>query len=130
VRNVTFYHKETGILHPVTVVTNSDMAVALNTPADHVAIDHPEGGRLDHLSQRVEVTTGNLVDYQPPPSPDQEWRAQFVAARISGARRAELVNQQHSLVRRLALNPSDASARSALEAIDAECHLLSENTSP
>lgn len=129
-RNVTFYHKDTGLLHPVTVVTNDDRAVALNTPADHVAIDHPEGGRLDHLSQRVDVTTGNVADYQAPPSPDQEWRAQFSAARVSGARRAELVSQQHSLVRRLALNPSDGPARTALESIDAELHLLSENTSP
>jgi hypothetical protein len=130
VRNVTFYHKDSGVLHPVTIVTNSDTAVALNTPADHMAIDHPEDGRLDHLSQRIEVATGNVVDYQPPPSPDREWRAHLAAARASGARRAELVSQQHSLVRRLALNPSDASARAALESIDAEIHLLSENTSP
>lgn len=129
-RNVTFYHKETGLLHPVSVVTNDDRAVALNTPADHIAIDHPDGGRLDHRCQKVDLETLTIVSYQPPPSADQEWRAQFGAARISGVRRAELVSQQHSLVRRLALNPSDAAAHSALEAIDAEIHLLSENTSP
>lgn len=129
-RNVTFYHKETGLLHPVTIVTNDDRSVVLNTPADHVAIDHPEDDHLDHRSQRIEVTTGSVVDYRPPPSPDQEWRAQFDAARARGTRHTELVSQQHSLVRRLALNPSDTSARAALESIDAECHLLSEKTSP
>lgn len=105
------------MLHPVTIVTNSDTAVALNTPIDHVAIDHPQGGRLDHRSQRIDTGTGEVVAYQLPPSPDLELRA---AARVNGARRTALLNQQHSLVRRLALNPSDSMARESLVALDAE----------
>jgi hypothetical protein len=120
---VTFYHKETGLLHPLTIVTNDDKAVELNTPADHIAIDHPEESQFDHRTQRVDLATGDVVSHEPSPSLD--WRAPFEAARINGALRAQLVNQQHSLVRRLALDPSDADARRALTAIDDELTRLS-----
>jgi hypothetical protein len=78
-RHVTFYHKDTGLLNGLSVMVSDDSAVALNTPKDHVAIDNPLEGPLDHLSQRVDLTGEKpvVVDYQPPqPSPDHEWNAE------------------------------------------------------
>jgi len=74
----SFYHKDTGAIHPTKIGVNSvygKQALELNTPADHVAIE----GALDHLSQRVDLSgdAPRVVDYQPPqPSSDHEWNAQ------------------------------------------------------
>lgn len=161
-RHVTFYHKDTGLLNALTVLVSDDKLLDLNTPVDHVPIDHPEGGLIDHLSQRVDLervkaereshaeskpfrpSLDVLVDHRPPqPSPDHEWNAtarrwtlsaaaqeHLKAARAKATRLAQLIEQQHPLTRRLAINPGDDSARQALAAIDAEIHLLSEKTSP
>ena len=144
--NVTFYHRDTGVLHPLTIVTNDEKAVALNTPPDHLAINQPEDDRcLDHRSQKIDLekleaerrahleshadskspppftpSPAVVVSYEAPLSPDAAWSETLRAARSRGARQAELVNQQHSLVRRLTLDPSDESARTALAAIDTE----------
>lgn len=65
----SFYHRISGQLADFRY---SGSSLERNTPPDHVAIE----GALDHLSQRVDVTTGSVVDYQPPqPSPDHEWNA-------------------------------------------------------
>jgi hypothetical protein len=78
-----FYHAETGLFHGDALVVNSDdgegrnagghqkMALA-NCPPGHKPIE----GHYDPLSQRVNVTTGAVEDYQPAqPSPDHEWDA-------------------------------------------------------
>jgi hypothetical protein len=71
-KTVTFYHRETGMLDGSQLICSDDSLVALNTPADHIAIE----GAFDHLCQRVDVTTGAVVDYQPPqPDADHEWNA-------------------------------------------------------
>ena len=99
-RHVAFYHKDTGVLHRQTTLASDDKAVALNTPADHLPIDHPVGGPpLDWQSQRVNLerlreehaahlethkeapkppvfqpSQAVLEDWQPPaPSIDHEW---------------------------------------------------------
>lgn len=73
-RHVTFFHKDTGMLHSLSVMVSDETAVKMNTPPDHVAIDHPRGERLDRLCQRVDVTTGSVVSYQPPrPTEEHEW---------------------------------------------------------
>lgn len=137
-RHVTFYDEHTGALHPLTIIASSDEAVELNTPSGYVVIDHPPDGRYDHESQRVDLSTGKVVGYQPPqPSPDHEWnaetkrwtpnaetRARLHTVRVARARVAELTAQQHSLVRRLALDQADQTARAALGAIDAEIQTL------
>jgi len=75
--NWHFYHKETGMVHPK--VIHSDMAdaeIALkfaqrNAPEYHLPI---AGKIIDQLSQKVDVVTCAIVDYQPPaPSADHEW---------------------------------------------------------
>jgi hypothetical protein len=63
------YNVETGIF----------TGVSLDCPADHLDCNVPEGcgcimGPVDSMSQRVDMTTGQLVDYQPPqPSVDYVW---------------------------------------------------------
>jgi hypothetical protein len=55
VRHVTFYDTATGALHGKSVIVSDDLAVALNTPPGHEAIDHPVGGLHDPLSQKVDL---------------------------------------------------------------------------
>lgn len=105
-------------------------ALIANTPADHAHIE----GAYDCLSQRV--VDGQVVEYQPPPpSADHEWNAatkrwQLTAAaqkRHGDALQARaLEGQQHSLVRRLALNPNDADARARLQALHDQITLLED----
>lgn len=57
-RVVSFYHKETGKLHSNKLMASDDSMVDMNTPIDHVAID----GHHDHLSNRVDVTTGEIKE--------------------------------------------------------------------
>lgn len=67
---VSFYNKETGLLHDKALMAGSERDIEINTPAGHVAVD----GHHDALSKRVNVATGEIIDYQPPqPSPDHEW---------------------------------------------------------
>lgn len=140
-RHVTFYHKESGKLHGLTVLVSDDSAIANNTPPDHIPLDQPPIGMHDPLSQRVDVETGKVIDFIPPaPSDQHEWnpnskrwvlsaaaQARNSAARAAAARLHELISQQHSFVRRLILDPTDASARTALAAIDAEANSLTGN---
>lgn len=70
-----FFDVETGLLHEKCVVLNVQSAdvqtvARANAPAGHEPIE----GAYDHLSQRVDVPSGKVVDYQPPqPSTDHEW---------------------------------------------------------
>jgi hypothetical protein len=85
-RAVHFYHKDTGLLGNV-FFTSDDSLVAKNTPPDHLYVE----GRFDALSQRVDVTTGKVVDYQPPsPSPDHAWDASAKRWALSQAAQARL----------------------------------------
>jgi hypothetical protein len=123
-----FYHKDTGVLHDTQIMVSDDAMVALNTPTDHVPIE----GQFDSLSQRIDIASGVVIDYQPPrPSPDREWNAESkrwqlnataqakVDARTQSlAHIAHLEAAQHRAIREAALGQPDAIAR--LQAIDAE----------
>lgn len=127
-RTVGFYHKQTGLLNGDSLITSDDAAVALNTPVDHIAID----GSHDHLSMRVDISTGELIDYKPPPpSMDHQWdevtrrwklnavAADRLARKVAaGLRIAQLESTQHRAIREHALGFSGAPAR--LKAIDDE----------
>lgn len=73
-RSVVFYHKDTGVFHGAVLTTNSVDAVELNTPPDHVAIDHPQTESFDQAYHRVNLETGE-VQFHPPPKPSEqhEW---------------------------------------------------------
>jgi hypothetical protein len=74
-RAFRFYDEVTGVIHERSIVTDTDAVTAakfaaLNAPRGHVAIE----GQYDHLSQRVDIATSTVIDYQPPaPSADHEW---------------------------------------------------------
>ena len=68
-RTWSFYDAATGAIAPGAMTCTSAQADA-NTPASHVAIE----GRFDHLSQRVNLQTGQVEDYQPPAPADDELR--------------------------------------------------------
>jgi hypothetical protein len=71
-KTVSFYHAATGLFHPASLTVSDETVIALNTPPDHAVME----GAHDHLSRRVDVATGEVVDYQPPtPSADHAWDA-------------------------------------------------------
>jgi hypothetical protein len=103
-RHAHFYDAATGVFigRSFTVTENHYAAAAIkaNTPAGHAAFE----GDVDPLAQRVDLATGNLVDYQPPqPSADHEWDAstkrwQLTAAAAARKRtRAAALQQIHAL---------------------------------
>lgn len=60
--NVSFYHKDTGMLNSMHFSTSDPRLIVLNCPADHLWVD----GHHDALSKRVDVATKQVIDYQPP----------------------------------------------------------------
>lgn len=69
-KHFSFYHRESGNLHRVIFSTDDPTQLANNTPKDHAPIE----GRFDHLSQRLDMSTGQIVDFiPPPPSKDHVW---------------------------------------------------------
>jgi hypothetical protein len=118
-RRVSFYHKDSGIFHHVQLVCSDDAAVALNTPADHIAIDHPEHGKpFDHLSEKIDVETGKAVPHKPDqPSTSHEWHEpsrrwvlkESVIKSINAKRKIEQLEQhQPRIVRELLLGDDSA----------------------
>jgi len=96
-RMVSFYHKDTGLFDGRHLMVSDDLAVDLNTPADHIAID----GHHDALSRRVDVSKDppEVVDYQPAaPSSAHEWDAVTKRWELSAS------EQQAQQERRLAMN--------------------------
>lgn len=131
-----FYDKTTGLLHSKRVVTdhagNAERFAAANAPPGHAWIV----GVFDPLSQRVDVNTGEVVDYVPPvPSPEHEWNAttkrwqlnQAAAAKLAASSMArmrigELEASQHRALREAALGDTQALTR--LKVIDDQISTL------
>lgn len=127
-KTIGFYHKDTGLLNGTQLMVSDDSMIALNTPADHVAIE----GQFDSLSQQVDIASGAIIDYQPPPpSIDHDWNADTKRWQLSAAAQAkldahghataciaQLEAAQHRAIREAALGQAGAVAR--LQAIDAE----------
>lgn len=68
----SFYHVETGELHPQVFSTTDDSSLAINTPKDHKAIE----GDHDHVLKCVDLKTKSVVDRdvpKPAPSADREY---------------------------------------------------------
>lgn len=119
-KEYSFYHLETGLLAPH-VIGCPDEALELNTPEGHAAIE----GHHDHMSKRVDIASGQVVDYQPSaPSADHEWNAETKRWQLSAAatdlanrriaaisRIAQLENSQHRALREFALGMAGAADR-------------------
>jgi hypothetical protein len=106
---IHFYDAKTGLFTGVSIHTNLTepkavkQFVAENTPSGHGSYI----GYVDALSQRMDLASGQIVDYKPPqPSPRHEWnpvtkRWQKQALKRSAvlARIADLEQGQHRTVR-------------------------------
>ena len=129
---VSFYHSATGIFHPSTLNTD-----AILTGATVKGLTSPDGflailGSYDRQSQRVDLTSGEVIDYQPPsPSVDHQWNAGTkrwqlkpeVATRKHAVATAKLIIAQLEAaqlrpLRELALDSGDMLARSKVIDID------------
>jgi hypothetical protein len=116
-----FYDASTGLLHSSSIVINAasdnEASARKNCPAGHNIIE----GVFDPLSQRIDVATGEVIDYQPPqPSPD-------IAARLAARAAAlatidQLEGKGIRSMRELALGAPGAQER--LAAIDAQIAAL------
>jgi hypothetical protein len=127
-KHYSFFHKETGLLHPCKFSTDDDSQLANNVPPDHIAID----GHHDHMRKRVNVETKEVIDYQPlPPSAEHVWdeptktwnlnpeaMAKIERRRTAYARIAILEASQHRAVREAMLDPIGGIGR--LKAINDE----------
>jgi hypothetical protein len=71
-KQISFYKVADGLFLPGQMILPSADAISANTPIGCVAIE----GWFDHLSQRFDLETDQVVDYQPPPPADdalQTW---------------------------------------------------------
>lgn len=93
-KTYSFYDKATGAIHPTIFSSDDDSQLANNTPADNIAID----GQFDSLSQRVDIATGLVLDYQPPaPSADHEWNAITKRWQLSAAAQSKIDNHNSAI---------------------------------
>ena len=130
----SFYHAETGRFADMKYCSTSEHPENLRNqvPAGHLPIE----GDYDHLAEQVDISTGAVIDYQPPaPDANHEWnsaarRWQLTAAvqaaidqrARASARIAQLEVSQHRAVRDAALGFAGAIAR--LQSIDDEIAAL------
>lgn len=125
----SFYDPETGLFSGRAYL-GTEEGLKLNTPRGMAV----KAGRFHQLSQRVDLETGEVVEYRPPaPDDDHEWNAdrrrwtlkpealeRRQQRRQSEARIKVLEQQQARPSRELALDSTNAEARRRLEAIEAE----------
>jgi hypothetical protein len=70
VKTYSFYDAGTGLFTGKRLHCDDAARAQSQLPSDISLLE----GAFDPLSQRVQLTTGAVVDYQPPaPSPDHEW---------------------------------------------------------
>lgn len=126
-KTYSFHDPATGLIAPETVTCSERQADA-NTRPGLTRIE----GKLDHLSQRVDIETGDVVDYQPPaPSALHEWDAAAKRWILPAAVIAEQAEQRALLamiqriearqpraIRELLLTPSDRDARQRIADLD------------
>jgi hypothetical protein len=78
----------------------SDAPAPINFPDGHGVIE----GIYDHLRKRVDIATGELVDYQPPqPSTDHEWNAETKRWQLNAAAQGKIDAHADALGRIAAL---------------------------
>jgi len=125
-----FYDLQTGIFSGRLFSARSETDLQFNTPEGFGARE----GVIDWESQRVDLATGELVDYQPPaPDSDHEWvpdaRRWVLKLEVADrrARRAAALSQIEALetkqlrsLRELVIDPNNTDAASRLAQIESE----------
>lgn len=134
--NWSFYDPASGMFVGRTFSGHPSMLKA-NTPAGLLAIE----GAHDHLSQRVDLETGEVVDYQPPsPGPDYEWfNRRWILSAAAAAREAtrretlseiaELERRQPRVIREVMLGV-DPEATARLAKIESDIVALRAKLTP
>lgn len=131
-RTIHFYSLLTGIFskHTLRVSSrNADEIIRANTPAEYAARE----GVIDPCSQRVDLKTGEVIDYRPAaPDEHHEWNDQrkrwLLKPDIANVRAidaatrekiAEIERSQQRAVRELAIDATNEVARAKLIETDA-----------
>lgn len=125
-----FFNPATGLFIDRIYCSSNLQSLEANTPEGLYAVE----GRYDYLSQRVDVESGEVIDYQPPqPSDDHEWNVntkrwqlkQEVEAR--NRQRASALMQLQQLdaketraISDLLTHPNDETAQTRLAAVRAQ----------
>lgn len=98
-KRFVFYHPDTGVLHPRTLmldVSDLENSLKLNTPEGHVAHEHdaawPGHHRFDLASKQI------VEDIPPAPSSDHEWNA----GRHRWTLKPEVIEAGHAKQRQIA----------------------------
>ncbi len=129
-----FYDLTTGLFRRQRLASSDPALVEANTPPGCGAY----AGAVDPESQRIDLATGALVDWQPDqPSSEHEWdpaarrweltrdAAKREARRIDAEREIErLERQQLRAMREVALDGGNEDAKTRLRAIDDEIAAL------
>ncbi len=124
----SFYHIETGLLTGQKYHGN-DQGFVDRTCVDGIA---SIAGDFDHLSQRIDLATLEVIDYQPPrPSVNHEWSVdtkRWTLTPIASARQHDIANAKAAIaqlelsqqrpLREAMLNPNDGEARQRVANID------------
>jgi hypothetical protein len=127
-KTYSLYEASSGMFTGRRLHCDDDGLLAARLPAGTLALE----GSFDHMSQRVDLSTGAVVEYHPlAPSADHEWNAAAkswqlrAAIREDKSRRAVVFSRIHALeasqgraVREAALGNTAALQR--LKEIDAE----------
>ena len=137
----TIYNVSTGAFTGQEVVANNEHSLRINTPDGCAAIE----GQHDHLSKRVDLATGEVVDWIPPAPPDTDletfewdnapkrprWVSKPTAKAIKQGKQARVQERMDRLeakqarpLRELLLDPNDAQARAKLAALEAQLAAL------
>lgn len=129
-KEVTLFSLESGLFKRVLGVP--EHALERNVPEGFGYVE----GVFDPLSQRVDVRTGDVVDYQPPqPDNDHEWRENVVNGRPRWVKKPEVVAverraaaaqleierlelAQHRPLRELTLDPQNEAAKRRVQEIE------------
>lgn len=132
IKTFSLYEAATGLFTGKRLQCDDDALLEVRLPPGTLALE----GAFDHMSQRVELSTGVVVAYHPlAPSPDHEWNAASkrwqlkVGVRESEGRRSVVFARIHALetsqgraIREATLG--DPAAMRRLKEIDAEISAL------
>lgn len=130
----SFYRISDGLFTGETFTSSTGLGVDENTPDGCAAIE----GIFDYLSQRVDINTGHVVDYQPPrPDEDHIWNAETrrwvlkpeieerrVRVEAALIQIEQLEKHQQRAIREAFLDPNDEEARARVVDIDTEISQL------